>query len=56
MHKSEPGPDELVDLTDLPLEDLLNSREKRLAAALRRVLEESRHGGDTITSGYASTI
>lgn len=52
---SEPESD-LVDLTDVPLDDLPALGDAPLAHSIRRVLEESRDEGPTVVSGHDSSI
>lgn len=51
----EPASD-LVDLTDLSLEDLPSLGDTPLAHSIRRVLAETRDDGQTVVSGHESSI
>jgi FXSXX-COOH protein len=51
----EPESD-LVDLTDLLLEDLPSLDDAPLAHSIRRVLNESRNENQTVVSGHESSI
>lgn len=51
----EPESD-LVDLTDLSLEELPTMGDAPLAHSLRRILSESKETGPTVVSGHDSSI
>lgn len=47
---------ELVDLTDLPLEDLPSLGDAPLAHSIRRILDESSSQGPSVVSGHESSM
>jgi FXSXX-COOH protein len=47
---------DMVDLTDLPLEDLPSLSDAPLAHSIRRILNESRNTSSTVVSGHDSSI
>jgi FXSXX-COOH protein len=51
----EPESD-LVDLTEVPLDVLPSLGDGPLAHSIRRVLDESRDGAQTVVSGHESSI